>query len=217
MNTVFQSIFSPYAMASGSLVGGIVSALRWGVFKGTQATEAGLGTQAIPHSMAESEDPKAQGMLAMVSTYTSGLVAFLSGFVALVTDTWQDPELPLGISMVAASFSLYFSYAGVAVVAISTLLFAFGTILGNSYNGSQCFGYLTQNKKLTIYFITSSIVIFFSTIAGVKEVWSLIDISLAFLIVPHMAALVYYTYHNGEELIGERKNLSSPNNCENRV
>lgn len=199
--TIIQAMFSPYAMASGSIVGGIVSALRWGVFKGSQATEAGLGTQAIPHSMSESDDPKAQGLLAMVSTYTSGLVAFLSGFVALVTDTWQDPDLPLGISMVAASFSQYFSYFGIALVAFCTLLFAFGTILGNSYNGGQCFGYLTENKKLSYFFVASSVIIFISTIAGVKEVWSVIDIGLACLIVPHMCALVRYTHQNAAELI----------------
>lgn len=200
IGNIIQSMFSPYAMVSGSVVGGIVSAMRWGVFKGSQATEAGLGTQAIPHSMAETEDSTAQGMLAMVSTYTAGFMSFLSGCVVLVTDTWQDPEIPLGISMMAASFYKYFSYSGVAVVAFCTLLFAFGTILGNSYNGGQCFGYLTENKKLPYYFATTSGVIFISAIAGVTEVWSIIDIALAFLIVPHMAALILYTWKNGEEL-----------------
>ena len=48
---VFQSALSPYAMATGTVVGGIVSALRWGIFKGIQVNEAGIGTQTIPHSM----------------------------------------------------------------------------------------------------------------------------------------------------------------------
>ncbi len=61
--TIFYSALSPYAMASGTLVGGLVSALRWGIFKGTQATEAGIGTQTIPHSMTASEDAIAQGTL----------------------------------------------------------------------------------------------------------------------------------------------------------
>lgn len=203
MTQIMHGVLTPYTMASGSIVGGIVSALRWGVFKGSQATEAGLGTQTIPHSMAETDDSKAQGMLAMVSTYTAGLVAFLTGCVVLVTDTWQDESLPLGISMIAASFNMYFSYFGIAIVTICTLLFAYGTILGNSYNGSQCFAYLTRNKKATSYYLITGFVIFISTIASIKEVWSVIDIGLACLIVPHMTALIMYTYKNADTMLDE--------------
>lgn len=192
--TIFQSALSPYAMASGALVGGVISALRWGVFKGTYATEAGVGTQAIPHSMAETNDPHMQGILAMFSTFTAGFVSFLSGFVALITDTWQDPGLPLGISMVAASFKIYFSYIGVAMVLVITFLFAFGTILGNSYNGSQCFLYLTAPKKIKYYYAGTALTIFLGSLLETKTIWSLIDFGLIFLVVPHMAALILSTY-----------------------
>lgn len=191
---MFQSAFSPYPLASGTLVGGFVSALRWGIFKGTQATEAGVGTQTIPHSMAETSDPVAQGMLAMFSTFASGFIAFLSGCVALITKTWQDPDLPLGISMVAASFEQYFSYFGIGIVAISGLLFGFGTILGNCYNGSQCYSYLTENKKSRYYLIATALMIFVGAVSEVKTIWSVIDLILAFMVVPHMAALLLHAY-----------------------
>jgi AGCS family alanine or glycine:cation symporter len=113
----------------------------------------------------------------------------------LITDTWQDPNLPLGISMLAASFQLYFSYTGIAIVAISTILFAVGTILGNSYNGSQCFSYLTKGRGIYYYYLAMAILVFLGTVAGVDKVWSLIDLSLAFLVIPHMAALLRSTMH----------------------
>lgn len=193
---MFRSACSPYPLATGAVVGGIVSTLRWGVFKGIQTSEAGVGTQAIPHSMAETKDPTLQATLAMLSTYTAGLVAFLSGSVALVTKTWQDPSLPLGMSMVAASFNQYFSYFGVAIVAICTILFGFGTILGNSYNGSQCYGYLTDNKKGRHYLVATAIMIFLGALSEVKTIWSLVDIVLACMAVPHMAALMLYVHRS---------------------
>lgn len=193
---IVRSALTPYALASGTLVGGIITSLRWGIFKGIQTCEAGIGTQTIPHSMAETQDPIAQGTLAMLSTYTAGIVAFLSGFVALITQTWLDPELPLGISMVAASFKLYFSTFGIIIVAISTFLFAFGTILGNSFNGSQCFHYLTNNKKTSIYLAGTACMIFIGSISDAKIVWSLIDIVLACMAIPHMTALILYAYKN---------------------
>lgn len=194
LSLIVTSALSPYAMATGGAVGGIVSAMRWGVFKGTQVTEAGVGTQTIPHSMAETNDPEAQALLSMVSTYTAGIIAFLSGVVALLTDTWQDPSLPVGISMVAASFQMYFSHFGIIIVGINTILFAFGTILGNSYNGSQCFGYISNNKFTRTYYVLSAGIIFIGAVCDTKHIWSHIDIGLACLIIPHMFALLRYAF-----------------------
>jgi AGCS family alanine or glycine:cation symporter len=201
MNDVFYSAFSPYAMATGTLIGGLVGSMRWGIFKGIQATEAGVGTQTIPHSMAETDDPVAQGTLAMLSTYTAGFVSVLSGIVALITESWQDPDLPIGISMVVASFKEYFSFAGIIMVAISTFLFAFGTIVGNSYNGSYCFSYLSKGKGIWYYFIASAIIIFLGAISEVTLVWSLSDLVLASIVLPHMAALLIHVFKKPVEVL----------------
>jgi len=193
---IFESAFSPYALASGTIVGGIVASMRWGMFKGIQACEAGVGTQSIPHSMAQTEDPVGQGTLAMLSTYSAGILSFISGVVALITQTWMNPEIPMGISMVASSFHMYFSSFGIAIIVISTFLFAFGTILGNSFNGSHCFDYLTDNKKKYYYLALTAVMIFVGAISEVKTVWSLVDIVLAGLVIPHMTALILYAYKN---------------------
>lgn len=212
---ILRSAVSPYAMASGTLIGGLVSTLRWGIFKGIQASEAGLGTQAIPHSMAATSNPHAQATLAMVSTYTAGIVAFLSGCVALLTKTWENPSLPLGMSMVAASFEAYFSLFGVVLVTCSTLLFGFGTILGNSFNGSQCYRYLTNNKRVKLYFLATAGMIFFGALSDVKTFWSLIDIVLACTALPHMFTLLHYVFRKKEStltLISATEGLESERN-----
>lgn len=204
---IFVSSFTPTALGSGVVVGGVVSALRWGIFKGVQATEAGVGTQTIPHSMAETNDPNAQGTLAMCSTYMAGFIAFLSGCVTLMTGTWQDSTYPLGISMVAGSFHQYFSSTGVFIVAVSAILFVFGTILGNSFNGSQCFAYLLGTRKIPVYYGFTALMIFIGSISEVTVVWSLIDIALAFMAIPHIGALMLYATQHAKEV--EVKNLTT--------
>ncbi len=196
---IFSSLLAPQAVASGVAVGGAVSGLRWGIFKGIQCCETGIGTQTMPHSMAETQNPVAQGLLAMLSTYTAGIVAFLSGCVALLTKTWQDPNLPLGMSMVAASFEMYFSSFGILIITIASLLFASGPILGNCYNGSQCFTFLTNNKRLKAYYVLSAVMVFFGAIADVKTLWSLMDIVLAACALPHIACLVVYAYKEAKQ------------------
>ncbi len=203
--TVCKSAVTPYALANGALVGGVISALRWGIFKGVQVTEAGVGTQTIPHSLAETKSPAEQGTLAMISTLCAGGVSFVSGCVALITNTWQDPSIPLGIGMVSASYQQYFSFAGVAIVAISAALFGFGTILGNSFNGNQCYNYLVQNGKQRYYLVSTVLMVFLGAIGDVKTVWSVVDIILAFLVVPHMTALILSVRKFPELFIAARK------------
>lgn len=198
LSTVFLSACKPYALASGAMVGGVISALRWGVFKGVQTTEAGIGTQSIPHSLAATADPRHQGALAMLSTFSAGGLAFLSGCVALITQTWQDPSLPLGIHMVLASYDQYFSFAGVIIVSVSALLFGFGTILGNSFNGSQCYNYITSMKKKRYYFVLTGIMIVLGAMGEVKTVWSWVDVLIALIAVPHMLALLIGAHRHKE-------------------
>jgi alanine or glycine:cation symporter, AGCS family len=195
----------PYALANGAIVGGVISALRWGIFKGVQVTEAGVGTQTIPHSFAATQDAHSQGTLAMVSTFSAGGLAFLSGCVALITNTWQDPSLPLGVGMVIASYQQYFSTIGVAIVALCSILFGFGTILGNSFNGGQCYEYLFQNKRKTYYLIGTAIMIFLGAIGEVKTVWSMVDVALAFMVIPHMSALLV-SMHKFPKIFALQKN-----------
>ncbi len=198
---ILYSAFSPHALINGTIVGGIVNAMRWGIFKGVQVTEAGVGTQAIPHSLAATNDPNSQGVLAMFSTYTAGLVAFLSGCVALVTGTWQNPDLPIGISMVVASYEQYFSFFGIAIIAISAFLFAFGTIVGNCYNGSYLFNYISKGRALNYYFALSSLMIFLGSIGEVTLVWTVGDIFLACIVIPHMTALLIHVFKKSENTV----------------
>lgn len=190
---VVKSALSPYELATGSVVGGIAGALRWGIFKGMHSNEAALGTQTIPNSMSQS-DALHQGALSMVSTYSAGFVAILSGFVALITNTWQDPTLGLGIDMVAASYQMYFSTAGVAVVVICAALFGVGTALGNGFNGGHCFEYLTKNRFSSLYVLGSGLIIFLGAISEVTLFWAMSDIVLALVAVPHALSLVLISF-----------------------
>lgn len=196
---IIRSVAHPYQMATGGLVGGLVSSFRWGVFKGIHVCEGGIGTQTIPHSMAETNDTVAQGALAMLSTYTAGFIAFLSGLVALLTKTWESTHLPLGMSMVMQSFQIYFPTFGILIVAISVFIFGFGTILGNSYNGSHCFRFLTDNKGGRYYLFATGIVVFLGALSEVKVFWAFTDFILAAMALPHMGALLYYTFRKQKE------------------
>jgi len=187
---MYKSCFEPQSFGIGVSVGGLVTTLRWGVFKGVHATEAGIGTQTIPHSMAETSNPLAQASLSMVSTLVSGLVAFLGGLVALISHAWIEPQVPLGIDMVAFSFTLFFKGPGFALVVLGAGLFSVGTIIGNSFNASHCFIHIAKKRFLPLFFAVNSVAIVLSSLSDLTPFWIAADAIVALIALLNIYALM---------------------------
>ncbi|MBY0353171.1 amino acid carrier protein [Candidatus Babeliales bacterium] len=176
---MFESFCTAHG-ATGVLLGyGWQKMLRWGIANGIYASEAGIGTATIPHSESGAQNAFDQGVLSMVSAYSIGFICLLSGLVILLTGTWQDPSVSLGINMVAVAFAQYFPASSIILVA-SVFLFAFGTILGNSFNGSQCYVYLTKNRGMGFYYILVAAIVYIGSIFDVELLWTIKD----FFVVP---------------------------------
>jgi len=170
--------------------GGLIMLVRWGILQGFQNNEAGMGTAAIPHSMADTKSPFEQGVLSIASIYAYGFVCMLSGLVVLITGTWSDLNVGLGIKMVNSSFAMYFSVVGPLILSISAAIFAYTTILGNCYNGSQCFSYITNNKYLKLYLVATTILILIGTVADVKLLWVLTDFFVIPVALPNVIGIL---------------------------
>lgn len=187
------SAFS-WKAVSGATVGySIQNMLRWGLAKGIQAGEAGIGSVSIPHSKASNSQPIEQGILAMVSVYAIAFVSFLSGLVTLSSGTWNDTQVSLGINMIAQPFKQLFP-SSIFLLICCVFLFAFGTILGNAFNGSQCYLFLTNNRWLNWYHLAVGIIVFFGTIADVKFIWSITDFFIIPVALINVTAIMWLSY-----------------------
>lgn len=153
---------------------GIGLMVRWGLTKGIQASEAGVGTQTIPHSQSETDHALNQGALSMASLYSIMILCTLSGLVTLVTGTWNNEAIPLGIYQVSVPFCNHL-FAGHEVLTLCGLLFGLTTILGNAYNGSRLFLYVTHNNLLPLYYAVSGIVVVLSAICDAHFIWGIVD------------------------------------------
>ncbi len=202
INLIFRSAFTTKAIAGAAVGYGLHQALRFGLARGFFANESGLGTATIPHSMSESQTPISQGILSMVSVYSNGILCLLTGLVVLLTGTWTSTEagLGIGINIVAKSFAIYFSTIGIVVLTISALLFAFGTIVGNSYNGSQCFLYATKNRWLKYYHVLIALVIFIGAISNTKVLTYVMDLFYIPIAIPNIIGIIILAFKNKELL-----------------
>jgi len=191
---VLTSAFSPQAVGGATIGVGLQRALRWGLAKGFQSNESGIGTASIAHTVADTEKPTDQAALALVSVYTNGILCILSGLAVLVTGVWKDPTLPFDITMVDRAISLHFSQIGSTILMLSGVLFSLTTILGNSYYGTRCFLFVTNNRWLPFHHILVGLFIFAGTAMDVKFLWSVVDFFVIPVAVPHIIGIVVLAF-----------------------
>ncbi|MGZ6250512.1 MAG: alanine/glycine:cation symporter family protein [Candidatus Chromulinivorax sp.] len=189
----------PAAAVGGFLGATISTALREGIFKSAFITEAGIGTAAYPHSLADTDNPTDQGILAMYSVAIDTFFCLISGFIALVSGVWMS-----GITsntLMFDAFDITLPFVGSTVLIFTLTLFVIGTALGNSANGSKSFGFFTDNRFLICYYTFVASIIMLGAILPTNAVWTAIDFILPFVAIPNLLGIVYLSYKHRKELL----------------
>ena len=197
---IFSEAFSVKAAAGG--VGGyaITRAMRFGIARGVFSNEAGLGSAPIAHAASSTKDPVKQGLWGIFEVFVDTiLVCSITGIVIVISGIYNDGLT--GGPLTAAAFQKLIPFGG-NFVRIAILLFALSTILGWSYYGERCWGYLTNNNKvvnlifkvvfIAIVFIgavsTSSTIL--SDTSALDVVWEIADTLNGLMALPNLVGLL---------------------------
>ncbi|MEM7198519.1 MAG: amino acid carrier protein, partial [Pseudomonadota bacterium] len=141
---IFREAFEPASAAGGVLGAGVAAAIRYGIARGVFSNEAGLGSAAIAHAAASTNDPIRQGHIAMLGTFIDTLiVCTITGLVILTTAGYTSGES--GAVLTGISFGKAIA-GGNYIVSIALVVFAFTTILGWSYYGEKSIQYIFGDK-----------------------------------------------------------------------
>lgn len=195
---IFTHAFSP-AAATGGFVGSTLwVTMRQGIFKAAFVTEAGVGTAAIPHALADTNKPTNQGILAMYSIMGDTFFCFMSGLVALITGVWKLGRISNDLPILAFK-SVFPTFGPIAYTAVVTL-FIIGTAIGNSLNGSKSFAFFTNNRYMNYYYISVFASIFLGAVFDAPMLWDIADLLLPMIALPNMLGLIILTMRHRKEL-----------------
>ncbi|MBE6026442.1 MAG: alanine:cation symporter family protein, partial [Clostridiales bacterium] len=198
---MFRMAFSVQAVGggvAGSVVAGMMQAMRKGVARGCFSNEAGMGSAAIAAAATTSKDYIKQGYISMTGTFwdtfivcsVTGLSILTSGVMENVNDASGAIVLQ-GAPLTIAAFQSVLGDAGAWIVAISLALFAFSTILGWEYYGEKALEYLTKSTSVTLaYRIAFSAVSFIACITAFDIAWNISDIFNALMIIPNAICMI---------------------------
>ena len=191
---IFNYAFTPAAATGGFAGAAVAAAIRFGVARGVFSNESGLGSAAIAHAAAKTNNPVRQGIIAMLGTFIDTLVVCtMTALVILTSGAWTatgaDGGGLTGAVLTSAAFQASIP-GGQYIVTIALAIFAFTTILGWSYYGERCWQYLFSEKSLIIYrFLWIVAVLGFANVK-VDFVWNLSDTLNGLMAVPNLIGLL---------------------------
>lgn len=181
--TIVTTAFNPEAVAGGA-IGAIVIGFQRAVF----SNEAGIGSAAIAHSAARTDEPIREGVVALLEPFIDTIfICNLTAMVIVLTGVYADPTAADldGAQLSAASFETvigWFPY----VIAVAGFLFALSTMISWSYYGQLAWGFLFGDRTVNIYKVIFLACVFIGSIINLDLVLEFSDILVLAMSLPNL-------------------------------
>lgn len=193
LKKILEEAFGLDAAAGGVTGYGVRKAMQFGIAREVFSNESGLGSAAIAHAAARTNEPVREGCIAMLGPFIDTiLICTMTAIVIIISGTYDDGNLN-GAALSAAAFNKALLHFGSYVVSFGLVLFAFTTIIGWSYYGDRARYYLFEkwgNGATKIYRWLYVIMIPVGASIPLKLVWTLSDITNGLMALPNLIGLV---------------------------
>ena len=193
---VFGLIFSTafdFKAAGGGLLGSMISAAMMnGIKRGLYSNEAGQGSAPNAAAAADVKHPVSQGMIQMLGVFIDTLiVCSCTAFILLLSDVHASGSTLTGVQLTQAALVHHVGAWGADFLAIVLFLFAFSTIIGNYAYAESNIQYLNNHWLLLAVFRMAVLgMVYFGAIANVPVVWDMADMSMGFMALINLIAIL---------------------------
>ena len=184
-----------------------------GIKRAVFSNEAGVGSAAIAHAAAKTDEPVREGLVAMLGPFIDTVViCTMTALVVIVSGVYADPAAGEGVEMTRKAFADTFSWFPV-ILNISVFLFAYSTMISLSYYGEKAWQYLFGKSRAAVIsyrviFLGFIVLGAVSSLKNVIEFSDLMIISMAFpniiggvILAPRVKAMLndyWARYQNNE-------------------
>lgn len=185
---IFQHAFEPASAAGGFAGATVAAAIRFGVARGVFSNEAGLGSAAIAHAAAKTNDPVRQGHIAMLGTFIDTIiVCTMTALVIITSGLWTSGETGAALTSLAFTAAIP---GGAEIVTVALCVFAFTTVLGWSYYGERTIQYLFGDWSVLPYRVLWILAIPLGATVELEFIWLLSDTLNAMMAIPNLIGLI---------------------------
>ncbi|EGV42630.1 amino acid carrier protein [Bizionia argentinensis JUB59] len=169
-SAIYDGAFSPSA-----LKGGVIGVLVVGFQRAAFSNEAGVGSAAIAHSTAKTNNPPSEGFVALLEPFIDTVVVCTLTALVLIFTGMHEVEGLVGAQLTSDAFGSQISWFPY-VLALAVFLFAFSTMISWSYYGMRAWTYLFGKSK-KIEFIYKMLFLVFVVIGASVSLGAVLDFS----------------------------------------
>ena len=196
--TIFTEAFSMKAVGGGVFGYAIMLAMRQGVARGVFSNEAGLGSAPIAHAASSTEEPCEQAMWGIFEVFVDTIVICSITSLAVVMSGVLETEGGLSAfaskgAAAASAFNMILpGTIGGLIIQISLLFFSLSTIIGWSYYGERCWGYLSKENKIVniVYKVIFILVCIVGATGSGALMWDISDTLNGLMAIPNLISLL---------------------------
>ncbi|MEM9487317.1 MAG: alanine/glycine:cation symporter family protein [Cyanobacteria bacterium P01_F01_bin.116] len=197
IGTIVSEAFAPTAVA-----GGIVGVMVQGIRRSSFSNEAGVGSAAIAHSAARTDEHIREGIVALLEPFIDTIVICnMTAIAIVITGVYQDTGESLsGVAMTSSAFASVIGWFPV-ILSVAVCLFAFSTIISWSYYGIQAWTYLFGEGSTLVFKIIYVTCTFLGTLTSLGLIIDFSDLMLLGMAFPNLIGC----YILSNELAGDLK------------
>lgn len=178
---IFTQAFVPQA-AYGGFIGVLVQGFRRSAF----SNEAGVGSAAIAHAAARTEEPVREGIVALLEPFIDTvIICNMTALVVIITGEYANPNTSAGVETTSAAFASVISWFPV-VLALAVFLFAFSTMISWSYYGERSWTYLFGESSMIVYRVIYVFCVFLGTVLNLGAILDFSDMMFFAMAFPNM-------------------------------
>jgi len=204
---IIKGAFNPVAV-KGGIIGVIIQGFRRGAF----SNEAGVGSAAVAHAAARTDEPVKEGIVAMLEPFIDTiLICTMTSLVIIFTGLHEMTGALEGTEITSAAFASVFPWFPYLLV-VAILCFAFSTMISWSYYGLNGFKFLFEKiilkltgSKKPVSYIYYAIFLFFTVVGASSSLDNVIafsDMMVLTLAFPNIIGLLILA----PEIWGDLKN-----------
>jgi AGCS family alanine or glycine:cation symporter len=184
--SIFREAFTLKNAAGGALGATIMTGARRGLF----SNEAGMGSAPNAAATAKTSHPVKQGYAQAFGVFVDTIIiCSCTAFIVLLTDYKNIGGV--GIVMTQGALAAHIGAFGIYFICFSLFLFAFTSIIGNYYYSQANVEYISRSKRVMFAFrLLVLAMVMFGAHTQVAVVWNLADMTMTFMALINIAAVL---------------------------
>jgi AGCS family alanine or glycine:cation symporter len=189
---IFSEAFTPTAAVGGFVGATVAQSVAAGMSRGVLSNEAGLGSAPIAHGIANVQHPAEQGAVGIFEVFIDTIVVCsMTAFIILSSNLWTEAAYQQASGDLTAAALGTTIPGAAAIVALSSFLFGFSTLIGWYYYGEKCFEFMFGSKMILPYRILFTALIMVGAVISVPLVWAIGTLLNGFMAFPNLIGLLF--------------------------